>query len=78
MTTMTETAKCYYCEAKGRKNCAHGNKPVNKIKVAIEYRNASGNVHTTTAVFDSFEAMTNQINSSIGADNLVNINFIYN
>ncbi len=49
-----------------------------KIKVAIEYRNASGNVHTTTAVFDSFEAMTNQINSSIGADNLVNITFIYN
>jgi hypothetical protein len=25
--TITETAKCYYCEAKGRKNCPHGNKP---------------------------------------------------
>ena len=49
-----------------------------KMKVAIEYRNASGTIHTTVAEFDSFEAMTNQITNSIGAENLVFITFINN
>lgn len=49
-----------------------------QIKVAIEYSIANGNIHTTVAIFDSFEAMTNQINSSIGADNLRKITFLYN
>jgi hypothetical protein len=48
-----------------------------KVKVAIEYRNASGATHQTIAQFDSFEAMTNAI-KSIGSDNLVNIAFIKN
>jgi hypothetical protein len=49
-----------------------------KMKVAIEYRNASGTIHTTVAEFDSFEAMTNQITNSIGAENLVFITFMNN
>jgi hypothetical protein len=76
MITTTETAKCYYCEAKDRKNCPHGNKPVSKIKVLIHYRNASGNIHTSGASFDDLASMALQIESFIGSENLVSIKVI--